>query len=164
MSYSAWTSRDSVNARRYENYGSCDPAPTDGSVSQRIAEMAARAALTPDEELLHAFCFEMSLATCTFVPKEAEISGYNSEQVPNFAQRHGGGAPFDHRGHLIELIAQYDNEEGDVSFGIKRHVPKGYPPQRRFWFPRIFRQLKRFMPEDARFFIAVRSIQGRAYR
>ena len=163
LSIRAWASRDCANSRRYDDYGTCDSIPTDGSTSQWIAEMAARAALTPDEELLKAFLFELSLCNCTFVPKDAGVNGYDDHQLPDFSERHGG-APYDLRGHLIELIVQYDNFQGDVSFGIKRHVPKGFPPQRRFWFPRVFRHVRRFISEDSRFFVAVRSIQGRAYR
>ena len=100
---------------------------------------------------------------CTFVPKENGVRDYNTSQIPQFADVNGG-APFDLRGRLEELVAEYDNEFGDISFGLRRHVPKGYPPQRHHWFPRIFRGVRRFMDGDARFFIAIRSISGRAAR
>ena len=100
---------------------------------------------------------------CVFVPKGNQILGYNAQEMPEFANP-DGSAPFDLRGRLEELIAEYDNENGDISFGLKRHVPKGFPAQKTFWFPRIFRGVKRFMSEDARFFIAVRSPSGRAFR
>ena len=157
----AWKGKG--DASHYNNYATCNPAPTEGTQTQWIAEQAARAALTPDTELLQAFLFELGLSCCTFVPKEANIPDYDHEQNPLFAQANGG-APWDLRGRLEELIVEYDNQSGDVSFGLRRHVPKGFPPQRQFFFPRIFRGINRFTGPDARFFLAISTVPGRTFR
>ena len=96
----------------------------------------------------------MSLANCTFVSP----AGENDESNFTFDN---SGTPIPLRGHLQEFVAQYDNEFGDISFGIKRYVPPGFPKQRRFFFHKIFRNVKRVMPEDARFYMSIKTAQGR---
>ena len=54
--------------------------------------------------------------------------------------------------------------QGNVSFGLKRYVPPGFPRQKRFWFPNVFRNVQSVMEGDVRFYCSVKTIQGRAYR
>ena len=100
---------------------------------------------------------ELGLAGVSFVSKDNNSNNNNNDENEN-------GAPLELRGHLQELVATYDNMTGAISFGVKRFVPDGFSPQRQFWFPGVFQNVRRVMDEDTRFYVAMKTPQGRAVR
>ena len=54
--------------------------------------------------------------------------------------------------------------QGNISFGLKRYVPPGFPRQTNFWFPNVFTNVQSVMDGDVRFYCAVKIIQGRAFK
>ena len=97
---------------------------------------------------------ELGLTGCSFTPTDEEVDDCVSQEE----------TPLGLRGSLEELIAAYDNTEGDISFGIRRFVPDGREPQTTKWFPRIFRNVRRVMDGDTRCYMAMRTPQGRCAR
>ena len=66
--------------------------------------------------------------------------------------------------HVFFLSLSICSFQGNVSFGLKRYVPPGFPRQTNFWFPNVFTNVQSVMDGDVRFYCAVKTIQGRAFK